>query len=114
MNWQPIETAPKDGTRVLIWDGCTVYLASFGFDVGNGPMWQPEYAEVPMYDDDGPTHWQPLPAPPRTDEPGVTFKITGCYIGTVTGPEGSFASLEAYNEHLRQTYSAGAVTPIVL
>jgi hypothetical protein len=72
--WQPIETAPKDGTRVLIYvpyddgDG-EVYLASFGYDVGygNGPSWQPEYAEVAMFnspDDRQPTHWMPLPDPP--------------------------------------------------
>jgi hypothetical protein len=68
-DWQPIETAPKDGTQILVYvpDGrrekdrvqagsCARNLNKqdiwiignqFGFDVGE------------------PTHWRPLPAPPR-------------------------------------------------
>lgn len=66
--WRPIETAPKDGTRVLVWALGDVFLASFGYDIGDGSAWQPEYAEVPMFDDpdSAPTHWMPLPEPPMS------------------------------------------------
>jgi hypothetical protein len=77
MTWQPIETAPRDGTRILV---------SFG-DMG---VWQVSWTE-PAYDDwmiwcvddnkhgpyalrgyaatgpRAPTHWQPLPAPPTSE-----------------------------------------------
>ena len=71
--WQPISTAPKDGTEFQAW-------------VLNGPgpgFWDPRarfdadgafqlWGRVD-YDEDGwdchpgwtPTHWQPLPAPPQ-------------------------------------------------
>lgn len=67
--WQPIETAPKDGTEVLIGrflDGKlpTKAVASFhpsegwrdAGDIGWGGM----YAHV------RPTHWMPLPSPPNS------------------------------------------------
>lgn len=64
--WQPIETAPKDGTEILI---C-------GFDIVGDftackAWWHDKSSEiVPQFDwvDDAlenPTHWQPLPQLPE-------------------------------------------------
>lgn len=52
--WQRIESAPRDGTRVLVSDGADVYEA--WFHPGEG-AW---------LDCDGifPTHWMPKPEPP--------------------------------------------------
>jgi hypothetical protein len=65
--WQPIETAPKDGTRILGYDGSTV----------SGTYWHDSFREwrnesEAAGDNHGwyghdrwvPTHWQPLPEPP--------------------------------------------------
>jgi hypothetical protein len=85
--WQPIETAPKDGTHILaFWP-----LHPFGDDdnmdeskvVGgvravtflSGNYWvEPDYLDATgaWFGDDcchapTPTHWQPLPAPPQPD-----------------------------------------------
>lgn len=63
--WRPIETAPEDGTSVLIWDGRRVsqseYITSHHFS-----GWMTCYMGRPE-----PTHWRPLPAPPprRTEIP---------------------------------------------
>lgn len=50
-NWQPIETAPKDGTEVLMWSE-TMGMA----------VW-PSTAKW-----DHVTHWMPLPQPPQADK----------------------------------------------
>ena len=73
MDWQPIETAPKDGTEFQAW-------VTHGRDQKG--FWEPkcrysEHGAFEMwgrvdYDCDGwdtypghtPTHWMPLPAPP--------------------------------------------------
>ena len=83
--WQPIETAPKDGTFMDLWiggefprrepdcywglpDHCCGEMGSLcdsdwhGLDKG----WVGSY-NMPISDfDGGPTHWMPLPPPPAT------------------------------------------------
>ena len=77
--WQPIETAPKDGTHILVFERETgrhlsghcpfhvVYyrISEFGPDSKDfPPSWSD--AEGWAYD---PTHWHPLPSPPEEPKP---------------------------------------------
>ena len=61
--WQPIETAPKDGSAFLAWE-----------DGDRGPFkcwWHTDWPRAEAYWMDNqdsepePTHWQPLPARPE-------------------------------------------------
>lgn len=53
-SWQPIETAPKDGTDFLATDGKTVVYC----------IWSGTICAFDWKDASQPTHWMPLPAPP--------------------------------------------------
>jgi hypothetical protein len=74
-DWQPIETAPRDRTRILLWGalhgpkcdgdgkwergevaGSRVSLGYFG-----NALWQTGTFNSPP----SPTHWMPLPTPPK-------------------------------------------------
>lgn len=71
-DWQPIETAPKDETQVLLWvparpwDAACAVVGEFS-GVGR-PRWRE--ANIDGWEWDGPlaeaapTHWMPLPPPP--------------------------------------------------
>ncbi|WP_409021373.1 DUF551 domain-containing protein [Dyadobacter sp. CY261] len=62
--WQPIETAPKDGTEVLGWDGVNRFTCRYK-KWGNWDL-----LVCGSYAGDGdcfPTHWMPLPSPPKDD-----------------------------------------------
>ena len=72
MNWQPIETAPKDGSDILVF---------FRGSQGNKSrqviaMWEDDKKDVQTYDGfwidahvgeiiPNVTHWMPLPEPPH-------------------------------------------------
>ena len=61
MEWQPIETAPRDGTHIL------VFNAPFGevWQVSRrADQWVCVDDEV-LGDDNQVTHWMPLPEPPQ-------------------------------------------------
>jgi hypothetical protein len=63
MIWQPIETAPKDGTEILSAVKGTNQVLIVRWE-GIGSADRGEW----FYDNDGytwPTHWMPLPEPPK-------------------------------------------------
>lgn len=97
--WQPIETAPKDGKHVL-----------FGgrwkpFDISKGGQWEAQIFSWSTVFSDGTgyewigagfgklsgwnvdwTHWMPLPAPPgeeKKDEAGQVGDAIGSVIGDI-------------------------------
>lgn len=63
MNWQPMATAPKDGSRVLIWnDQCTIAYWDRGMQNwrATGGIVKPDW-------------WMALPKPPEHDIFGETY-----------------------------------------
>jgi hypothetical protein len=79
MEWMPIETAPKDGTAILlatdsggVWIGKYMPVYQSGFAPRN-----PWFSLMLNHDYHGglrgaflPTHWMPLPPPPRSQVQG--------------------------------------------
>ena len=79
--WQPIETAPKDGTLVdlfvdghretdccwhrLDWEIAYLHWPADSMGWATWSERDGEYGRI----EPAPTHWQPLPAPPQTPEP---------------------------------------------
>lgn len=64
--WRPIETAPRDGTRIIVYrpkfDGDYIPQVGWDFWMTKGllePTWGKSRKDVP------PTHWMPFPEPPR-------------------------------------------------
>lgn len=76
--WQPIDTAPKDGTRILLYDqtrdvvvsGCWHCEPEFNTHDGYEPAWSWWVSddEVILWDcDSAPSHWMQLdPLPGKT------------------------------------------------
>lgn len=67
MNWEPIDTAPKDGTEILAWDRMVLRVAwqnpwddgNEGWHLGQFLMFGNETTHCQ------PTHWMPLPKGPK-------------------------------------------------
>lgn len=90
MTWQTIETAPMDGTQILVWFRGRMHVAQYG------PIWHPDnkhwFVRDPATGEEetsnivqqitrpnidghpiagaheGPTHWYPLPPAPHADQ----------------------------------------------
>jgi hypothetical protein len=69
-DWQPIATAPKDGTWVLVWGPSDTWslvrLAWYAYNHRSGKAYWKLDGECDDYElaADQPTHWMPLPPPP--------------------------------------------------
>ena len=62
--WQPIETAPKDGTHILVCgphNNGSQYMDVCGWPKNWTSKWPVAYM---AYAAGEPTHWMPLPTPP--------------------------------------------------
>lgn len=70
--WLPISTAPKDGTRVLLYRANWQEPNSVGWYSSNNEGWMIAGTGAPAWL--GATHWMPLPPPPKgsqvEDNPG--------------------------------------------
>lgn len=66
--WQPIETAPKDGSTFLAWCGKEVDFFRWQDAYLDRPVgWRSSFIAV-YPEGKGPTHWMPLPAAPSPTE----------------------------------------------
>lgn len=66
--WRPIETAPRDGTKVLLYHHG--YKSAFYRRDHEPRVWVDVFREGNWYNtapSAQPTHWRPLPAPPTQD-----------------------------------------------
>ena len=64
-DWQPIETAPKDGTKIIAFDhhaGVVIVRWRMRWPE-TGCEWIEATGEE--YENYRPTHWMPLPEPPK-------------------------------------------------
>ncbi len=70
-DWKPIETAPRDGKIILVWNhSYGHWIASFRPPLSNEPGFYDHRAMWEWRDSYGrfatPTHWMPLPQAPMS------------------------------------------------
>lgn len=64
MNWQDISTAPKDKTLILVYWGPFNPDVAYELVYWDTDCWMDHHAEFGGFYN-SPTHWMPLPEPPR-------------------------------------------------
>ena len=69
--WRPIESAPRDGSYILVWNRKEAVVA-YGYEHDGLTYWWDAYSQsVPV----NATHWQPLPPAPRPADPDCVRSI---------------------------------------
>lgn len=61
MSWQPIETAPKDGTEIIL---AGQFRNGQKWDIRSG-FYSMSRSKWPYVGESYPTHWMPLPEAPK-------------------------------------------------
>lgn len=72
-HWQLIETAPKDGSTMLLWSAKARYKPVVGKWVESWKSWQSQPGAWTV----NPTHWMPLPEPPASGEHLEAIRVGG-------------------------------------
>ena len=66
-DWQPMTTAPRDGTRVLVWSATESTYHVLSFDSAPPPGWMSQDGDYVVFEDrEHLSHWMALPPPPRS------------------------------------------------
>ena len=65
-SWQPIETAPKDGTQIIIAVAGDEYEPSWAWWSDRHRAWFIPHTSIAYQME--PTHWMPLPPPPEAKD----------------------------------------------
>ena len=65
--WQPIETAPKDGQIILVFCRHGQYVCAFDTEEGWWYVDDNKFGPFPLRGE-APTHWMPLPDEPSHHE----------------------------------------------
>lgn len=75
MTWQPIETAPMDGTPILLYKPNEKRMGQYIVAGYWNELWLScggrglaYFSHLDQRDYGHPTHWQPLPEPPDAEE----------------------------------------------
>lgn len=71
--WQPIETAPRDGSEIILHDRGTVGTGFYSEApearrAEAGWFWEDDRGNLLIAKNADPTHWMPLPSPPQDRE----------------------------------------------
>ncbi|MFC4923037.1 DUF551 domain-containing protein [Delftia deserti] len=77
MNWQPIETAPKDGAEVWAFNGEQARMVWLEDEFCALWVWGDALLTEVDPSPDQPTHWMPLPAAPGAEPQGVAVDADG-------------------------------------
>ena len=68
MEWQPIETAPKDGVTVLVYMDGDVFQGQYKNNHWIFPFSNYHGCGCCSEENDSPSYWMPLPSPPKGHE----------------------------------------------
>jgi hypothetical protein len=110
--WMPIETAPKDGTDILVAYGSSVGWMNIvkWHEKKSGWRWVCSYTHKRLWNN--PTHWLPLPQPPQQREDDETEKLSSPKGQTARCNEGADDSGEGgQDQEGPQRQSQNQVTP---
>ena len=106
MEWQPIKTAPKDGTLFLAWEAHYPYANVARWFQGR-VYWLAEELQLAYtgsWSGHPPTHWMPLPDPPASPVEGASIqccKYHPAYAVDRPPPTGCFRCWKLWTYKLR-------------